>query len=126
MDIIPTKPKLGKDDNTTEAFQNLSLSEQNKKLQAKNKELEQKIALVAPGSDGKYGNKTRHDKVLVDTKHIIDGVNTLEGDKCALWWCNYHIEKLLQGDKPDCYDSYKVHAKGTLKKAVAAEAEDGS
>jgi hypothetical protein len=115
MDITPTKPKLGKDDDVSESLQNLSLSEQNKKLQAKNKELEEKLALAAPGShEGKYRNKTRHEKVLVDTKDIIEGVNALDGDKCALWWCNYHIEKLLQGDKPGCYDSYKVHAKNTL------------
>ena len=111
MDITPTKTKLGKGDDVSESLQNLSLSEQNKKLQAKNKELEEKLAL---GSDGKYGNKARHEKVLVDTKDIIDGVNALDGDRCALWWCNYHIEKLLQGDKPACYDSYKVHAKSTL------------
>jgi hypothetical protein len=56
MDITPintpTKPKLGKDDDVTEALQNLSLSEQNKKLQAENKELKEKLA--APGSSGKY------------------------------------------------------------------------
>ena len=94
MDITPTKPKLGKDDDATEALQNLSLSEQNKKIQTKNKELEEKLALAAPGSDGKYGNKARNDTVLIDTKNIIDGVYAIEGDECALWWCNYHIEKL--------------------------------
>ncbi len=115
MDITPTKTKLGKDDDTTVDLQNLSLSEQNKKLQDKNKELEEQLALAAPGShEGKYLNKTRHEKVLVDTKDIIDGVNALDGDKCVLWWCNYHIEKLLQGDKPASYDSYKVYAKNTL------------
>ena len=114
MDITPTKTKLGKGDDVSESLQNLSLSEQNKKLEAENKELKEKLA--APVSDGKYGNKTRHEKVLIDTKNIIDGVNALADadDKCALWWCNYHIEKFLQGEKPVWYDSYKVHAKNTL------------
>ena len=112
MDITPTKTKLGKDDDVSESLQNLSLSEQNKKLETENKELKEKLA--SPVSDGKYGNKARYATVLIDTKNIIDGVNALDGDKCALWWCNYHIEKLLQGDKPACYDSYKVHAKNTL------------
>ena len=120
MDITPTKPKLGKDDDATEALQNLSLSEQNKKIQTKNKELEEKLALVAPGWDDKYGNKARNATVLIDTKNIIDGVYAIEGDKCALWWCNYHIEKLLKGEKPSYYDSYQVHVRNTLKKAVVA------
>jgi len=104
----------GKDDDVADALQNLSLSDI-KKLQDKNKELEEKVAILsAPVSDGKYGNKDRHSTVLIDTKNIIDGVYELAGDKCALWWCNFHIEKLLDGDKPACYDSYKVHAKNTL------------
>jgi hypothetical protein len=114
----------GKDDDVADALQNLSLSDI-KKLQDKNKELEEKVAMLsAPVSDGKYGNKDRHTTVLIDTKNIIDGVYELAGDKCALWWCNFHIEKLLEGDKPACYDSYKVHAKKTLKKTGAAAGEE--
>ena len=123
MDISPESPwktpgkidvgaDAGKDDDTiVDGLQKVDLDDY-KKLQAENKELKEKLA--APGSSGKYGNPERHDNVLINTKHIIDGVKALEGDKCALWWCNYHIEKLLQGDKPACYDSYKVHAKNTL------------
>jgi hypothetical protein len=108
-----------------DALQNLSISEQNKKLKAKNKDFEEKIATlstpvsdVAGGSSGKYGNPERYSTVLIDTKHIIDGVYALEGDKCVLWWCNFHIETLLGGEKPACSDSYKVYAKNTLKKEV--------
>jgi hypothetical protein len=137
MDISPSSPwktpikndagtadKI--DDDAADALENLSLSEQNKMLQDKNKELEEQVAMlsapapsVASVSSGKYKNPERHAKVLVDTKHIIDGINALEGDKCALWWCKYNIEKLLVGDKPACYDSYQFHAKSTLKKEVA-------
>ncbi len=132
MDISPSSPWKTpvKNDDAADALQNLSLSEQYKKLQDKNKELEEKLALTklpavssgVGGSSGKYDNKTRHVKVLVDTKHIIDGINALEGDKCALWWCKYNVEKLLAGDKPACYDSYQFHAKSTLNKEVALAA----
>ncbi len=115
---VKVEPVVGKDDDAADAFQNLSISDI-KKLQDKNKELEEKVVMLSsPVSDGKYGNKERHSTVLIDTKQIIDGVYTLEGDKCALWWCNFHIEKLLVGEKPACYDSYKVHVKNTLKKEV--------
>ena len=141
MDISPSSPwktpvknDAGtadkNDDDAADALENLSLSEQNKKLKAENKELVEKIALATlptassgtGGSSGKYENPKRHTKVLVDTKHIIDGINALEGDKCALWWCKYNVEKLLAGDKPACYDSYQFHAKSTLKKEVALAA----
>jgi hypothetical protein len=139
MDISPSSPwktpgkidagATGKnDDDAADALQNLNLSEQNKKLQVEEKDLEEKLALAtlptassgAGGSSGKYDNPDRHNKVLADTKSIIDGINTLEGDKCALWWCKHNVDRLLTGDKPAYYDAYKVHAKNTLKKEVVA------
>jgi hypothetical protein len=47
------------DDDVADALQNLSLSEQNKKMKVENKELAEKIVSSgAGGSDDKYGNET--------------------------------------------------------------------
>jgi hypothetical protein len=60
-----------------------------------------------------YNNRARHVKILAQTKHIIDDIDTFDAlndvDKqCALWFCQYHVTKLMEGaDKPACFESYK-------------------
>ena len=68
-------------------------------------------------------------KILAQTKHIIDAIDTMyalnDVDKqCALWFCQNHVNKLMKdADKPACYESYKTHVN---KKTTAPEAEPDS
>lgn len=132
------------------AAQHLKLSEQNhnltdfqkyQKLEAKNKALEEQVAVLAAGSpytpvtpapsiaktatvsDGKYKNGARHSAVLNDTKAVIAELDILALDQCALWWCKFHLDALMEGDKPACYPSYKLHAKKAAAEALLAAAQ---
>ena len=128
-------------DEALAALQNLNLSDaalQNQKLQAKNKALEEQVASLVAGSpytpvpsiaktagisDGKYKNGARHVAVLNDTKNVIAELDVLALDQCALWWCKFHLDALMEGDKPACYPSYKLHAKKAAAEALLAGAD---
>ena len=115
--------------------------------QAKVKALEKKVAMLtavspvtpshslpkASGSSdngGKYKNDERYIAVVIDTKNVIDEMDVLAYDQCALWWCKVHLDMLMATDKPACYPSYKIYANkataaaAAVAAAAAAEDED--